>query len=110
MVDKLTNLDVVNAGSEVIKIVNFAGKPPEVEYSVFLYNDFQVDAYRRKMKIAIRDIIDGFSNRVSKYSQIDAIIARLIAKPVDIHTDLRFMANKILNTCDNEEDAQKQRK
>ena len=62
------------------------------------------------MKIAIRDIIDGFSNRVSKYPQIDAIIARLIAKPVDIHTDLRFMANNILNTCDNVEDAQEQRK
>ena len=80
---------IVKSENTRIKIFKLSGKPPDVEVSVFLHNDFRVDAYRRMKKIPLRDIIDGFSNCVNKFSQIDAIISRLNATPIDIHSELR---------------------
>ena len=52
----------------------------------------------------LRDIIDGFSNCVDKFSQIDAIISRLNATPIDIHSELRAMGNNILNMYSYDDD------
>ena len=99
----------VSSGNEEIKVIKFAGEPPEVEFSVILRNNFKVDAYRRKRKIAVRDIIDGFSNCVSKYSQIEAIISRLNSTSVDMCSEMQFIGNQILVVSTKEEDVQKRR-
>ena len=70
---------IVKSENTRIKIFKLSGEPPDVEVSVFLHNDFRVDAYRRMKKIPLRDIIDGFSNCVNKFSQIDVITSRLNA-------------------------------
>ena len=100
---------IVSSGNEEIKVFKFAGEPPEVEFSVILRNNFNVDAYRRKRKIAVRDIIDGFLNCVSKYSQIEAIISRLNSTSVDMRSEMQSIGNQILVVSNEEEDAQKRR-
>ena len=105
------NLDrdlIVKSKNTCIKIFKLSGEPPDVEFSVFLHNDFRGDAYRQMKKIALPDIIDGFSNCVNKFSQIDAKISRLNATPIDIHSELRAMGNNTLNIF-NYDDDKKQR-
>ena len=80
---------IAKSENTCIKIFKLSSEPPDVEVSVFLHNDFRVDAYRRMKKIPLRDIIGGFSNCVNKFSQIDAIISRLNATSIEIHSELR---------------------
>ena len=63
--------------SKRISIFKLIGTPPVVEHTVFISDNFHVEAYRRQSKILTRDIINAFSNTVTKYSQIDHIINRL---------------------------------
>ena len=55
-------------------------------------------------KIAWRDIIDGFSNCVNTFSQIDAISSRLNATPIDINSELRAMGNNTLHIFNYDDD------
>ena len=70
--------------SNVFKIFKFKNWPPEVEYSILIKDDLQVEAHRRRMKIATRDLINGFTNTLCRYSQIDKIIHRLQSTPINI--------------------------
>ena len=72
---------VVSAEKTAIKIFRLNGVPPNVEFSIYIYKDFHVDAHRSKKKILVRDLINGFSNALAKFSQVDAIIARLNDTP-----------------------------
>ena len=94
---------------EVLKIFKRSGEPPEVEFSVFLHSDYRIEAYRRRKKIVLRNIIDGFSNRVKRYSQIDSIIDRLKTTPIDSGSELQNMGNQILNLCSFNNDEKRKR-
>ena len=48
---------ILKSKNTCIKIFKLSGEPPDVEFSLFLHNDFRVDAYRRMKKIVLRDII-----------------------------------------------------
>ena len=86
--------------SKRISIFKLIGTHPVVEHSVFISDNFHVEAYRRQSKIPTRDIINGFSNTVTKYSQIDHIINRLKVASVDISSEIRFAGNSILSLLD----------
>ena len=75
--------------SKRISIFKLIGTPPVVEHTVFISDNFHVEAYRRQSKILTRDIINAFSNTVTKYSQIDHIINRLKVASVDISSEIR---------------------
>ena len=76
------------------------GTPPIVEHSVFISDNFHVEAYKRQSKIPTRDIINAFSNTVTKYSQIDNILNRLKAATVDINSEIGFAGNILLSLLD----------
>ena len=90
---------VVSAEKTAIIIFRLNGVPPDVEFSIYIYKDFHVDAYRSKKKILVRDPINGFSNALAKCSQID-LIARLNDTPKDIQSEIRFMGNNLMSLCD----------
>ena len=71
------NSFIVKTNEHEIKLLEISSEPPNVEFSLTVHDDYSVVAYRRHRKISIRDLIGGFSNRVSHYSNIDAIIERL---------------------------------
>ena len=86
--------------SKRISIFKLIGTPPVVEHTVFISDNFHVEAYRRQSKILTRDIINAFSNTVTKYSQINHIINRLKVASVDISSEIRFAGNSILSLLD----------
>ena len=75
----LVGIDVIKYCKKLYRDLIVEFSVSRFEVSVFLHNDFRVDAYRRMKKIPLRDIIDGFSNCVNKFSQIDVITSRLNA-------------------------------
>ena len=98
--------------SNVIKIFKFKNWPPEVEYSILIKDDLQVEAHRRRMKIATRDLINGFTNTLCRYSQIDKIIHRLQSTPINIRSELVFLGKEVLefvNEIESEEKTELQK-
>ena len=98
--------------SNVIKIFKFNNFPPEVEYSILIKDDLQVEAHRRRMKIATRDLINCFTNTLRRYSQIDKIIHRLQSTPIKIRSELVFLGKKVLelvNEIESEEETELQK-
>ena len=98
--------------SNVTKIFKFKNWPPEVEYSILIKDDLQVEAHRRRMKIATRDLINGFTNTPRRYSQIDKIIHRLQSTSINIRSELVFLGKKVLelvNEIESEEETELQK-
>ena len=56
--------------------------------------------YRSKKKLPIRDLINGFLNTLTHYSQIDAIVERLEITPLDCRSELHYAGRSVLNLCD----------
>ena len=72
-----------------------------------IHDNFHIDAYRRRKKIPIRDLIDGFSNKISKFSQIDAIIDRLKSTLVELGSILVAIGKDIVVMSLHFEDSRK---
>ena len=102
------DLIVDSSDSSCVRIFKMSGMPPEVEFSILVKNSFHVDAYRGKSKIPIRDLVNGFSISLQKYSQLDSIIERLKNTPLDLSSELRFIGEKMLSLSDEfvDEDAE----
>ena len=83
-----------------IRILQLNGRPPEIEFSLFIKDEFHVEAYRKHMKVLTRDLINGFFSTVMKYSQIDMIIDRLKSTPVNVRYELSSLGNQVLNLAD----------
>ena len=95
--------------SNAVKIVKLNGWPPEVDYSILVTNDRRVIAYKKNFKISTRDLVNGFTNAVDKFSQIDAIINRLKETPINIKTELSNLGAKVLD-LKNEIDSEDERR
>ena len=50
--------------------------------------------HRGKKYLPIRDLVDRFSNRITKYSQIDGIIKHLKTTPLDVRSELGYMRKR----------------
>ena len=83
--------------SNIIKILKLKDLPPEVEYSIRIKDDFQVEAHRKHMKISARDLINGFTNTLCRYSQIDNIVNRLKITPINLRSELAYLGEKVLS-------------
>ena len=57
----------------------------------------------------MRDLINGFSNTLDKFSQVDDIITRLCDTPKDTLTELRYIGNNILRLSDEENDSKRRK-
>ena len=73
---------------EVIKVLKLGDSPLIIEFLISVQNDFTVKAYRGSTLINIRDLIDSFQCKLTSYSQIDEIIARLSDYPSDLQADI----------------------
>ena len=92
--------------TNVIKILKLKDLPPEVEYSIRIKDDFQVEAHRKHMKISTRDLINGFTNTLCRYSQIDNIVNRLKITPINLRSELAYLGEKVFELV-NEIDSDK---
>ena len=58
------------------------------------------------MKISTRDLINGFTNTLCRYSQIDNIVNRLKFTPINLRSELAYLGEKgfeLVNEIDSEE-------
>ena len=71
--------------------------PPSIEYSLFVKNDFHIEAYRGKKKIIVRDmLIQNFSFTLSKFSEFDTLVKRLEQTPLDVCCELQSIGQNLL--------------
>ena len=59
------------------------------------------------LKISTRDLINGFTNTLCRYSQIDNIVNRLKITPINLRSELAYLGEKVfelVNEIDSEED------
>ena len=45
--------------------------PPDLYFSLIITDDFKVQAYRGHKKVVVRDLINGFTNKITNYSQVE---------------------------------------
>ena len=76
------------------------GVPPEIDITILIDKTFCVTAYKDKSKVGIHDLIDGFTHRMTKYSQVDSIVSRLEQMPLNGEAELDFAGRHILSLCD----------
>ena len=56
--------------------------PPDLDFSLTITDDFKVQAYRGHKKIVVRDLINGFTSKICKHSQVETLIERLEKTPL----------------------------
>ena len=61
----------------VIQLHEIKGMPHILFFFFCLYEDFKVVCYQDDRKIAVRDLVAGFSAKFEWYSELDSIILRL---------------------------------
>ena len=80
------------------------GCPPSIDFSLIINDDLKVQAYRGHKKVTVRDLINGFKNQITHYSQVKKMIIRLEKTPLDLRTELRACGEKILRLADEFDD------
>ena len=71
----LTSISCVTKDEQII-LCEIIGSPPMIQYSIIIYTDFSICAFYGFSKIYLNDLINGFTHKVEKYTQILNIIER----------------------------------
>ena len=66
--DKL-DVDVIKKVDRII-LTDISGDPPSLIFSLTIFNDFTISCYKGFTKVPHNDLINGFTYKVEKYSQI----------------------------------------
>ena len=87
-----------------IMLLKINGVPPRV--SVVIYRDFNVICFSFNSKVAVRDIL-GFSAKLQKYTELDAIILRLNNSKVDLKAEVSNFVKFLIEICDTVDNTEK---
>ena len=68
---------VLSSSNESLQLHEIIGIPPNLIFSIVIYHDFKDVCFHSGSKIAVRDIVGGFSAKLEKYSELVNIISRL---------------------------------
>ena len=99
------NLMVDRSSPGILKVFKLNNEsPPGIDFSLTITDDFKVQAYRGHKKIVVRDLINGFTNKICKYSQVETLIEQLEKTPLDLRTELRACGSKILDFANEVDD------
>ena len=70
------DVDIVKRQDRIL-LTEISGDPPKLTFSLTIFKDFSILCYRGCTKVSCNDLINGFSYKVERYSQIFAILERL---------------------------------
>ena len=80
-----------------IDLFKFEGFPPELLFSVNITKEMKVVAFKKRMQIPLRDIIQSFSAELKYFSEVRAIIEKLISFEVPVANILKKVSADIAN-------------
>ena len=101
---------VDNSAPRGIKILKFNERfPPEIEYSSLICDDFQVSTYNGHTKVTTRDLINGFTNTLTQFSQTILTLDRLGNTPLRVFSDLGSYGDEVLGLVDEFDDENEER-
>ena len=84
-----------------------SGDPPQLSSSITIFKDLTILCYRGFTKVPCNDLINGFSYKVEKCSQIHAVLERLRTSTNTVPEDIKGFAlniNNIIDSADMDED------
>ena len=73
----------------VIKLYHIQGIPPTLTFSIFIYGDMKVSAFKGNASVSLRDVISGFDWKLNKFSDLDKVIEKVTYFPIDIYNNLQ---------------------
>lgn len=86
---------VNNSAHRALEILKFNKTfPADIEYSLLVFDSFQVDTYCWHAKLATRDLINRFTNTLTQLSQVNFILDRLENTESKFSLNLVFMVTR----------------
>ena len=94
-----------------IILIDIPGDPPKLTFSLTIFKDFTISCYKGFTKVAHNDLINGFTYKLEKYSQIVALLERLRGTEINVSEEIKQSAlnMKYLLDIDTMDDKKNQR-
>ena len=100
------DVDIVKRQDRIL-LTEILGDPPKLTFSLTIFKDFLILCYRGCTKVSCNDLINGFSYKVERYSQIFAILERLRKCKHNIQEEFQQASrniNDIVESADMDDD------
>ena len=68
--------------------------PPVLLYSIFISKDFKVNCYKNSSFVPVRNLINGFTDKLDQHSQLDKIINHVPNSNPILETELRSVSER----------------
>ena len=89
-------VDVIKKEDRVIQC-EISGNPPTVSFSLAISSNLSILCYRGSTKVSCNDLINGFTYKIGRYSQIPNILERLMKSGHNIKDECQQAARNINN-------------
>ena len=99
-------VDVVKKEDRMI-LSEIAGDPPCIQYSLSIFKDLSILSYRGSTKVHCNDLINGFTYKIERYSQIPVILERVKTAEHNVKQEFENACRNIRNiieSADNVDD------
>ena len=107
---KTLDVTVINSEESLI-LTEVVGIPPKMTLSLQSFKDYSISCYKGYTKVTYNDLINSFTHKIEKYSQVIDIIKRLKEAEYNLSEELKGVAANIqaildldenLDECDEE--------
>ena len=88
---------------ESLILAEVVGIPPKMAFSLQIFRDYTISCYKGYTKVTYNDLINSFSHKIEKYSQVIDILNRLKKAEYDIAEELKGVAANIQDILDSDE-------
>ena len=80
-----------------IILIDISGHPPKLIFSLIIFKDFTISSSKELTKVAHNNLINGFTCKFEKYSEIVALLIRLRGTEITV---AEKMKQTVLNMKD----------
>ena len=79
---------------------DLSGDPPKLAFSLTIYEKFSISCYKGATKVPRNNLINGFTYKIEKYSQVVNLIEKLRNAPIDTNEELKTAAINMRSLLD----------
>ena len=90
--------------NNVIKLHHIQVIPKAITFSIFIYGDMKVSAFKGNASVSLRNVISGYDWKVNKFSELDKVIEKVMSFPINIHKKLSNLYEILIELCNDSDD------
>ena len=86
-----------HATDDAIDLIKLEGFPPQVNFPICITKEMKVSAFKKHMQVPLRDIIRSFTAELKLFSEVKAIIEKLLSFEIPAASFLEKISADIAN-------------